>query len=148
MSSAKYHGNRVAPATTGGVFDLPDLAGVEVRCVSGAGFAVKPMPPDEHPGWKSLNASLETTARVRGTAGRMKAVAYTAYGGPEVVEIADVPTPTPKDDEVLVRVRAVALNPLDWRVMRGSPYIFRKMYGSFRAPSLRPGATSPVTWRR
>ena len=69
----------------------------------------------------------------------MKAAVYTAYGGPEVVQIADVPTPTPKDDEVLVRVRAVALNPLDWRVMRGSPYIFRKMYGGFRGPSLRPG---------
>ncbi len=69
----------------------------------------------------------------------MKTAIYTAYGGPEVVQIADVPTPTPGDDEVLVRVRAVALNPLDWRIMRGSPYVFRKMYGSFRAPRLRPG---------
>lgn len=69
----------------------------------------------------------------------MKAAVYTAYGGPEVVRIADVPSPVPKDDEVVIRVRAAALNPHDWRIMRGSPYVFRKMYGGFRAPTARPG---------
>jgi NADPH:quinone reductase-like Zn-dependent oxidoreductase len=69
----------------------------------------------------------------------MKAAVYTAYGGPNVVQITDVPAPVPTDDDVLIRVRAAALNPHDWRIMRGSPYAFRTMYGGFRAPKARPG---------
>jgi NADPH:quinone reductase-like Zn-dependent oxidoreductase len=69
----------------------------------------------------------------------MKAAVYAAYGGPEAVRIVELPIPVPNDDEVLIRVCAAALNPHDWRIMRGSPYVFRKMYGGFRAPTVRPG---------
>lgn len=55
------------------------------------------------------------------------------------MRIVELPPPVPNDDDVLIRVRAAALNPHDWRIMRGSPYVFRKMYGSFRAPLVRPG---------
>jgi NADPH:quinone reductase-like Zn-dependent oxidoreductase len=55
----------------------------------------------------------------------MKAIVYRCYGPPEVLQFEDVAKPKPADDEVLVRVRAAAVNPLDWHYMRGSPYIMR-----------------------
>ncbi len=55
----------------------------------------------------------------------MKAVRYRCYGSPEVLEYRDVEKPVPGDNEVLIRVRAAAVNPLDWHYMRGSPYIMR-----------------------
>ncbi len=69
----------------------------------------------------------------------MKAATYVAYGSSEVVQIRDVPEPVPNDDEVLLRVRAAAINPLDWRMMRGSPSAFRLLYGGLRKPKARPG---------
>jgi len=55
----------------------------------------------------------------------MKAIVYRCYGSPDVLEFADVEKPTPADDEVLVKVVAASVNPLDWHYMRGSPYIMR-----------------------
>lgn len=46
----------------------------------------------------------------------MKAAVYDRYGPPEVVYIKEVPTPVPRDDEVLVRIHATAVNSGDWRV--------------------------------
>ena len=59
----------------------------------------------------------------------MKAVIYRCYGGPEVLEYVDVAKPTPLDDEVLVKVHAAGVNPLDWHYMRGAPYVMRLMSG-------------------
>ena len=55
----------------------------------------------------------------------MKAVISRCYGGPEALEYVDVPKPVPTEDEVLVRVHAAAINPLDWHYMRGEPYVMR-----------------------
>ncbi len=55
----------------------------------------------------------------------MKAAVYTRYGPPDVVQVKDVEEPVPKDDEVLIRVRAASVNPLDWHFMRGTPYFLR-----------------------
>jgi len=55
----------------------------------------------------------------------MKAIVYRCYGSPDVLEFADVEKATPADDEILVKVVAAAVNPLDWHYMRGSPYIMR-----------------------
>lgn len=55
----------------------------------------------------------------------MKAIVYRCYGSPDVLEFEDVEKPTPADDEVLVKVHAASVNPLDWHFMRGSPYIMR-----------------------
>lgn len=53
------------------------------------------------------------------------AVVYRCYGSPDVLEFAELEKPVPKENEVLVRVRAASVNPLDWHYMRGSPYIMR-----------------------
>ena len=49
----------------------------------------------------------------------MKAIVYTKYGTPEVLQIKEVEKPNPKDDEVLVRVHAVSLNDWDFGLLHG-----------------------------
>lgn len=55
----------------------------------------------------------------------IKAVVYTCYGSPDVLQLANVEKPVPEDDELLVKVHAVSVNPFDWHYMRGSPYVMR-----------------------
>jgi NADPH:quinone reductase-like Zn-dependent oxidoreductase len=70
----------------------------------------------------------------------MKAVVYTRYGPPDaVVQITDVEEPVPNDDEVLIKVRAAGVNPLDWRLMQGGPYIVRILLGLGKPKIKRPG---------
>jgi NADPH:quinone reductase-like Zn-dependent oxidoreductase len=59
----------------------------------------------------------------------MKAMVQDTYGSAEVLELRDIDKPTIGDDEVLVRVRAAGVNPADWAVMSGLPYIARPVYG-------------------
>jgi NADPH:quinone reductase-like Zn-dependent oxidoreductase len=59
----------------------------------------------------------------------MKAIVARCYGSPEVLEFAKVEKPTAANDEVLVKIHAAAVNPLDWHFMRGSPYLMRLMSG-------------------
>jgi NADPH:quinone reductase-like Zn-dependent oxidoreductase len=59
----------------------------------------------------------------------MKAIVYRTYGSPDVLRLEDVPTPVPRDGEVLVRVHAASVNPLDWHLLRGKPYIVRPTAG-------------------
>ena len=61
----------------------------------------------------------------------MKAVVYARYGPPDVLRLADVQTPVPKDDQVLVKVQAVSLNASDWEVLRGKP-LYSRIGGPFR----------------
>src|SRR6476619_8390708 len=60
---------------------------------------------------------------------RMKAIVYREYGSTDVLRYEDVEKPTPGDGEVLIRVRAAAVNPYDWHFMRGEPYVVRLMAG-------------------
>ncbi|GAG07671.1 unnamed protein product, partial [marine sediment metagenome] len=55
----------------------------------------------------------------------MKAIVYTKYGPPDVLQLKEVEKPTPKDDEVLIKVHAAATNPSDWHLMRGTPFFIR-----------------------
>jgi NADPH:quinone reductase-like Zn-dependent oxidoreductase len=64
----------------------------------------------------------------------MKAVVYTEYGPPEVLEVRDLKKPEPTDDQVLIKVHAAAVNPYDWHFIRGTPYIMRMMIGGLRRP--------------
>lgn len=65
----------------------------------------------------------------------MKAIVYHNYGSPDVLKCEDVEKPVPKDNEILIKVRAASLNPLDWHFMRGTPYIVRIITG-LRKPKL------------
>jgi NADPH:quinone reductase-like Zn-dependent oxidoreductase len=67
----------------------------------------------------------------------MKAIRFDRYGPPDVLELRDVDMPAVGDDEVLVRVRAASVNPLDWHFMRGLPYMVRMLAGLSRP---RPSA--------
>jgi NADPH:quinone reductase-like Zn-dependent oxidoreductase len=59
----------------------------------------------------------------------MKAIVQRRYGSPEVVRFEEVDKPLVKDDEVLVRVRAAAVNIGDWHLLRGVPYVIRLVAG-------------------
>src|SRR5262245_32501919 len=64
----------------------------------------------------------------------MKAVALRCYGSPaEVLRLEDFAKPTLADNQILVKVRAASVNPLDWHDVRGTPYMMRKEAG-FGAP--------------
>jgi NADPH:quinone reductase-like Zn-dependent oxidoreductase len=69
----------------------------------------------------------------------MKAIVQTAYGGPDVLELREVPVPEVKDNEVLVRVRAAALNAGDVFGMRGSPWAIRFSVGFPKPKDHVPG---------
>ena len=69
----------------------------------------------------------------------MKAILYRAYGSPDVLRLEDVEKPTPGDGEVLVRIRAASVNPLDRHLMRGEPYAMRPMTGLRRPKDPRLG---------
>lgn len=70
----------------------------------------------------------------------MKAVVYTKYGSPDVLEIQEIEKPTAEDDQILIRVRAVSINPYDWHLLTGLPYLARLIFGLFRPKSNRLGA--------
>lgn len=55
----------------------------------------------------------------------MKAITYTEYGSPDVLQIKEVAKPTPTDDEVLIKVQAVSVNRSDWEGLRGKPLYAR-----------------------
>ncbi len=64
----------------------------------------------------------------------MKAVVYTKYGSPDVLELKEVEKPIPKDDEVLIKVHAAAANYADWALLRGKPFMVRLMVGGLLKP--------------
>ena len=56
---------------------------------------------------------------------RMKAIVYHEFGSPDVLRLEEVDKPVPNDNQILVKVRAVSVNPLDWHFMEGTPYLGR-----------------------
>jgi NADPH:quinone reductase-like Zn-dependent oxidoreductase len=64
----------------------------------------------------------------------MKAIVYRCYGGPEVAKIEDIAKPTPADGQLLVKVHAASVNPLDWHYMHGKPYIMRAGGSGYGVP--------------
>src|SRR5713101_6361016 len=69
----------------------------------------------------------------------MKAIAYHEYGSPDVLKCEEIEKPVPKDDEVLIKVRAASVNPIDWRMMKGEPRALRIMARLLKMPIGRPG---------
>lgn len=68
----------------------------------------------------------------------MRAVVNRRYGGPEVFEVAELPTPVPKAGEILVRVRAAVAGPSDSAFREGKPFLVRLLYG-LRRPKFPVG---------
>ena len=66
----------------------------------------------------------------------MKAVVLSRYGGPDALELCDVPPPIPKAGQVLVRVHAASINDWDWEILRGHSLLVRMLHGLF-TPKVR-----------
>ena len=64
----------------------------------------------------------------------MKAIVYHTYGSPDVLELKEVAKPTPKDNEVLVKVHAASVNSWDWDLLRGKPFLARLVGGGVFKP--------------
>jgi NADPH:quinone reductase-like Zn-dependent oxidoreductase len=70
----------------------------------------------------------------------MQAIIHTRYGGPEGLRLAEIPAPTPKAGQALVRVKAASLHADIWHVMTGKPYFARLMGAGLFGPGGRvPG---------
>jgi len=69
----------------------------------------------------------------------MKAVVYRNYGSPDILEYRDIEKPLPADDEVLIKVHAASINPLDWKLMKGGPWLLRLLLGLGKPKIKRPG---------
>ena len=59
----------------------------------------------------------------------MKAIVYTKYGSPDVLELKEIEKPVPGDNEVLIKVHAASVNNWDWDLVRGKPFLFRLISG-------------------
>ncbi len=70
----------------------------------------------------------------------MKAVLFPKYGSPDVLQLTEVEKPTPTENQVLIKVIAAAVNPLDWHGMRGEPFIARMGNGIRKPKDQRLGA--------
>jgi NADPH:quinone reductase-like Zn-dependent oxidoreductase len=68
----------------------------------------------------------------------MRAIVYRAYGPPDVLQCENVEKPTPGDDEVLVRIRAASVNPMDYHMMAGM-YLARLVRGLRKPKPTYPG---------
>jgi len=64
----------------------------------------------------------------------MKAIVRTKYGSPDVLELREIDKPVPKDNQVLVKIHSVSVNPLDWHILRGKPFLVRMMGFGFLKP--------------
>lgn len=70
----------------------------------------------------------------------MKAIIFTQYGSPDVLQLAEVEKPTPTENQVLVKVEAAAANPLDWHRLRADPFLVRLGDGLFKPKNPKLGA--------
>lgn len=70
----------------------------------------------------------------------MKAYTKYKYGGPEVLKLEEIEKPDLKDNHILVKIAANSVNPADWHILRGKPYLSRLMFGLFKPKDRTLGA--------
>ena len=80
--------------------------------------------------WRSTNDCDQLTAA---QGDKMKAIVYCDYGLANL-KLADIAKPTPTDDQILVKVHAASVNPLDWHFIEGTPMIMRALGVGLRKP--------------
>ena len=74
------------------------------------------------------------------SATKMKAILTGKYGHPEkVLSLKEIPKPSPKAKEVLIKIHASAVNDYDWSMVRGKPYLYRLLFGLFKPKHSVPG---------
>src|ERR1700704_6524955 len=71
-----------------------------------------------------------------GAAAKMKAIVYHEFGSPDVLRLEEIDKPVPNDKQVLIKVRAVSVNLLDWHYMEGTPYLGRLVEFGFLKPKV------------
>ncbi len=69
----------------------------------------------------------------------MKALVLSKFGSTKYLEIKDVPKPTPKENEVLIKIHATVVNDYDWSMVTGKPYAYRLLFGIFKPRNPIPG---------
>jgi len=69
----------------------------------------------------------------------MKAIVYHNYGSADVLRCEEIDKPMAGDNEVLIKVRAASINPLDWKLMKGGPFLVRILLGLGKPKMRRPG---------
>jgi NADPH:quinone reductase-like Zn-dependent oxidoreductase len=104
------------------------LAGLAVAVIVVAGLIAY---------WRSTNECDDTARGVPASA--MRAIVHCEYGPPGVLRLETVEKPVPGDSQVVVRVRAASVNPLDWHSMRGTPYFARISMGLRKPKVIRLG---------
>lgn len=88
----------------------------------------------------SLTGPATVQAPDPGAAPRMKVIVHREFGSPDAIRLEEIDRPVPAGDQILVRVRAASINPLDWHYLEGTPYIARPLaFGLLRPESTRMG---------
>ena len=78
----------------------------------------------------------------------MRAIVRDTYGSPDVLELQEIDKPEVADDEMLVRVYAASVNPVDWHSLRGTPFIVRMQDGLRKPKSTDWASTLRGRWQR
>jgi NADPH:quinone reductase-like Zn-dependent oxidoreductase len=83
--------------------------------------------------WRSSNDCDQLAATPNNP---MKAIVYCDFGSPDVLKLKDLEKPVPADNQLLIKVRAASINPLDWHYMEGTPKVARAMGMGLRKPAV------------